>query len=93
MLSVGVSISSLPEFASSVGVRLEVDDSLTVIAAHGLDDWFSMVIRRNPVRVSEQTYRERVKCKRYVEHWLMATLVLDERSKDLVTSMRPQLAF
>ena len=67
----------MPEFASSVGVRLEADDSLTVIVAHGLDDLFSMVIRRNTVRVSEQTYRERVKCKRYVEHWPMATLVHD----------------
>ncbi len=37
-----------PAFA--VGVRLEADDSLSVIAPFGLEDVFDMVIRPNPTR-------------------------------------------
>lgn len=37
-----------PAFA--VGVRLEADDSLSVIAPFGLEDVFAMVIRPNPTR-------------------------------------------
>ena len=37
-----------PAFA--VGVRLEADDRLTVVAPFGLDDVFAMIIRPNPTR-------------------------------------------
>ncbi len=37
-----------PAFA--VGVRLEADDRITVVAPFGLDDVFAMVIRPNPCR-------------------------------------------
>ena len=37
-----------PAFA--VGVRLEADDTITVVAPFGLDDVFNMVIRPNPNR-------------------------------------------
>jgi hypothetical protein len=40
-----------------------------VIAPHGLDDLFAMVVRRNPARVSVATYRERVAGKRYAQRW------------------------
>ena len=36
--------------ACAVGVRLEADDSLSVIAPFGLEDVFDMVIRPNPTR-------------------------------------------
>lgn len=36
--------------AFSTGVRLEADDSLTVVSPGGLDDMFDMVIRPNPLR-------------------------------------------
>ena len=62
-------IASWPEFATAVGISLGQDNALKVIAPHGLDDLFSMVVRRNPVRVSVETYRERVAQKRYVERW------------------------
>jgi uncharacterized protein len=48
---------------------LRADDSLHVIAPHGLHDLFSAVVRRNPTRVSVETYRQRVLQKRYTERW------------------------
>lgn len=44
---------ALPRFvapAFAVGVRLEADDSITVVAPFGLEDAFDMIIRPNPHR-------------------------------------------
>jgi len=62
-------IASWPEPATAVGVRLNDDDALHVIAPHGLADLLGMRIRRNPVRVSVDTYRQRCASKRYAERW------------------------
>ena len=59
----------LTEFATAVGISLGRDNALRVIAPHGLEDLFAIVVRRNPVRVSVETYRERVAQKRYPERW------------------------
>lgn len=69
------SVASWPEFATSVGVVLRDDDSVDVIAPHGLDDLFSMVIRRNPRRVSVETYRKRVAEKQYRKRWPRVVIV------------------
>lgn len=58
-----------PETALTVAVRLRVDDTIEVIAPLGLDDLFSMVVRRNPRRVSVETYHERIAEKRYLQRW------------------------
>ena len=42
------SASSAPTFA--VGVRLEPDDRMTVVAPFGLDDLFALRMRPNPIR-------------------------------------------
>jgi hypothetical protein len=70
-------VASWPEFATAVGVRLDDDDGLHVIAPHGLDDLFAMVVRRNPVRVSIATYRERIASKRYSQRWPHVTVIDD----------------
>lgn len=62
-------VASWPEFATAVGISLGRDNALRVIAPHGLEDLFAMVVRRNPVRVSVETYRERVEQKRFAERW------------------------
>lgn len=62
-------VASWPEFATAVGVWLDGADRLRLIAPHGLADLLAMVVRRNPVRVSVQTYRERCASKRYNERW------------------------
>ncbi|MEP7099459.1 MAG: nucleotidyltransferase family protein, partial [Burkholderiales bacterium] len=68
-------VASWPEFATALGVALRDDGSLKLIAPHGLDELFAMVVRRNPVRVSVDTYRERVATKRYAERWPLVTVV------------------
>jgi hypothetical protein len=68
-------VASWPEFATCVGTWLDDADRLHVIAPHGLDDLFAMVVRRNPVRVSVQTYRERVASKRYAQRWPRVTVI------------------
>jgi uncharacterized protein len=62
-------VASWPETATAVGVWLDAADGLHVIAPHGLEDLFAMRVRRNPVRVSVETYRQRCASKRYAERW------------------------
>jgi hypothetical protein len=69
-------VASWPEFATSVGVTLLADGSIDVIAPHGLDDLFAVVVRRNPTRVSVDTYRQRVAQKQYAERWPKVGIVL-----------------
>jgi uncharacterized protein len=62
-------VASWPEYATSVGVYLGSTGSIEVIAPHGLDDLFALRIRRNPARVSLETYRPRVEQKQYQKRW------------------------
>jgi hypothetical protein len=75
LTSLNDAVASWPEFATSVGLTLRADDSIEVIAPYGLDDLFGMVVRRNPARVSVETYRERVEQKQYQKRWPRVTVV------------------
>jgi len=49
----GASAEALSRFVSpmfAVGVRLEADDRMTIVAPFGLDDLFERVLRPNPLR-------------------------------------------
>lgn len=67
--STSEAVGTWPETATSVGVRLEKDDELTVVAPLGLDDLVGLVNRRNPARVSVAEYERRLATKRIVERW------------------------
>jgi len=69
LCSLEEAIASWPEPATAVGIWLDARDALHVIAPHGLADLLGMRIRRNPVRVSVETYRQRCESKRYTERW------------------------
>lgn len=71
-------VASWPEYATAVGLCLRQDGSIEVIAPHGLDDLFNCVVRRNPRRVSLDTYRLRVEQKKYALRWPRVTVVYDE---------------
>ncbi|MCY3810453.1 MAG: nucleotidyltransferase family protein [Gammaproteobacteria bacterium] len=58
-----------PETALAVAVSLRPDDGIAVTAPLGLEDLFSMVVRRNPRRVSLETYRKRIAEKMYAKRW------------------------
>lgn len=68
-------VGSWPEYATSVGLRLRQDDSIEVIAPHGLEDLFACVVRRNPTRVSLDTFHMRVQQKKYALRWPRVTVV------------------
>jgi hypothetical protein len=75
LLSLEDAVASWPEYATSVGLTLEADGAISVIAPHGLDDLFALVVRRNPARVSIETYRQRIGQKRYAQRWPKVTIV------------------
>jgi uncharacterized protein len=70
-------ISRNPETATSVGVRLEPDGDVTVIAPCGLDDLFGMILRRNPKQVTKDYFRQRLIDKRIQERWPSVTVIDD----------------
>jgi hypothetical protein len=75
LVSLEDAVASWPEYATAVGLALRVDGSIDVIAPHGLDDLFSMVIRRNPARVSVDAFRKRIEQKQYQNRWPRVTIV------------------
>lgn len=70
-------VASWPEYATSVGLRLRADDTIEVIAPHGLDDLFNCVVRRNPARVSVASYQQRCAQKDYTRRWPKVTVLHD----------------
>ena len=75
LTSLHEAVASWPEYATSVGLWLDSTGELQVIAPHGLRDLFSITVRRNPTRVSLETYRQRSLEKRYLQRWPRVTLV------------------
>jgi hypothetical protein len=73
--SLQAAVASWPEYATAVGITLDEGDALHVIAPHGLDDLFGLIVRRNPARASLDTYRQRVAQKRYTERWPLVRIV------------------
>lgn len=62
-------VATWPEFATSVGISLGSEDQIEIIAPHGLDDLFAISIRRNPRRVSVETFHARIRQKQYSQRW------------------------
>jgi uncharacterized protein len=67
--SLEAAVASWPEYATSVAVTRDAAGVLQVIAPHGLGDLMSLKVRRNPARVSLDTYRQRVREKNYAARW------------------------
>ncbi len=70
-------VASWTEYATAVGLWLDACDEVQVIAPHGLDDLFDCVVRRNPRRVSIETYRLRLAQKRHAERWPQVRVLPD----------------
>lgn len=68
-------VSTWPEFATCVGVYLDDDESIGIVAPHGLDDLFALRVRHNPLRASLEVYRHRVESKRFGERWPLLSIV------------------
>lgn len=61
-------VATWPEFATSVAVRLSVDD-IEVAAPFGLDDLLDGIYRRNPSRVTKEEYERRLARKNPSRRW------------------------
>jgi hypothetical protein len=68
-------IATWPEYATCVGVKLNADDTIEVIAPHGLQDLFDLKLRHNATRTSADVFMQRVTSKRFLERWPMLSLV------------------
>lgn len=75
LASLQEAVASWPEYATAVGVFLDATGTIGIIAPHGLDDLFGIVVRRNPARVSVATYRERIAQKQYARRWPQVRIV------------------
>ncbi|MBD3318738.1 hypothetical protein GF342_02410 [Candidatus Woesearchaeota archaeon] len=65
-----------PETPTCVGVRLETDDSLTILAPWELRDLFALVIRPIPEPfLSKELYQKRQAKKKWKEKWPQLTYV------------------
>ena len=73
-VSIEEGIASWPEYATAVALSVDEGGALTVIAPHGLDDLFSMVVRHNPLRATIGMYRERIARKAFPQRWPMVTV-------------------
>ena len=67
--SIEDSAATWPEVALAVAVRMRPDDTFDVIAPFGLEDLFSMIVRRNPTRVSVEAFEQRIVDKCYTTRW------------------------
>ena len=62
-------VATWPETALAVAVGLRANGTISITAPLGLEDLFSMVVRRNPSRVSVETYERRIAEKAYSKRW------------------------
>ena len=62
-------VGTWPETATSVAVRLLATDQIRIVAPYGLSDLFNMVLRRNPCRVTNEQFVQRLHSKQIVSKW------------------------
>jgi uncharacterized protein len=71
-------VGANPGIATAVGIRLLPDDELCVAAPLGLDDLFEMVLRRNPRRVTPESFRGWVIKKAIQERWPKVRVIYED---------------
>lgn len=68
-------ISTWPETAICIGAYLDSNDEIQVLAPYGLNDLFSIVLRRNPKRVTKEIFEKRITEKNMCEKWPKMSIV------------------
>lgn len=66
-------ITTWPNTATALGVRLNSDDSFTVYAPFGLHDLLGLIVRPNKVKITEQVYLD--KTNRWRAVWPKLTIM------------------
>ncbi|WP_067953299.1 nucleotidyltransferase family protein [Ferroacidibacillus organovorans] len=70
-------IGTWTETATNIAVRLLDNDELLMVAPCGMNDLFEMVCRRNPRRVTEQIFEQRLADKQIVKKWPKVRVIHD----------------
>ena len=70
-------IATWPETATCTAVRLLPDDSLHIVAPFGLEDLFHMILRRNPARVTQAQFQQRLRDKQIQQKWPQVRVIDD----------------
>lgn len=73
--STAEAIATWPETATCTAVRLLPDESLHLVAPFGLDDLFQMILRRNPARVTQAQFQQRLHNKQIRQKWPMVQVI------------------
>jgi hypothetical protein len=71
-------VGTWPETATSVAVRLLSNDQIHIVAPCGLTDLFTMMLRRNPCRVTREQFIQRLHSKQIVRKWPYVQVIYDE---------------
>jgi uncharacterized protein len=75
LTSTEAGLAGFVETATAVGIRLEADDSLTVMAPFGLDDLFELRLRINETTADPGYFEKRIASKGWLERWPQLTVV------------------
>jgi hypothetical protein len=67
--SIEDAISHWPETVTAVGIRLEDDNSLSIISPYGLEDLFEYRVRKSPLFKDDSYYMSRVTKKNWKKLW------------------------
>ncbi|WP_233532167.1 nucleotidyltransferase family protein [Paenibacillus alkalitolerans] len=76
--SVADAMKRWPETATAVGIRLDKNMNIEIIAPHGLKDLFNLVIRRSPHYKDREYFCIRVRSKKWLETWPRLRFIEDQ---------------
>lgn len=62
-------LASWPETATAVGVYLDQQGEMRVLAPLGLDDLFAGILRHNAAAVDVSVFQQRLQTKRFLQRW------------------------
>ncbi|MCJ0830391.1 nucleotidyltransferase family protein [Acinetobacter sp. NIPH1876] len=77
LVSIEQALSLWPDTATALAVRLNRSGELELIAPFGLHDLFELRLRWNPALVSNDTFKQRVESKQWLQQWTKLQLVDD----------------
>lgn len=68
-LNIADAMKRWPETATAVGIRLDQNHNIKVVAPHGLIDLFNFIVRRSPYFEDRELFLQRIQSKNWLELW------------------------
>ena len=73
--SVEEAMKRWPETATAVGIKLDEQDNIEIIAPHGLEDLFELKIRQSPYFTDDEYFFKRIQDKKWLNKWPLLKIV------------------